>query len=556
MRREALHEVLNLLEDPILFLKKRGACLVCTFANDTAQLYFDPENRLGTTRRETPLDHIFPDENSRSVVQALAEDALAGTPRTDEIPGPFPGVQATVRFRGDKLSNGTIVLRGSVIPGTSERRIPDAMEYQDATTGLMNRHALKVIMDKESSRARRDGEPMACLFVMLHNFKEINQHHGHHVGDLLLENTGVRTREVIRRSDYVFRWEGTNLVVLLPHLATSLDVAIVADKLVEAVTLPYRFRTYDIAPGCHIGVALFPDDADTTEGLINCANSAVIEAERRRIPFLLYDAGMHDRAVERLTIRSGIQRAFERGEFEVYYQPILHPDGRIAGAEALMRWNHAERGLLSPQSFIEIAEESHLITLIDKVAIFSVCRTLADWNRFPDLFISLNISARDLADATLVQVVQQAMSDHNMSDPGRIKLELTESRIVERSTVSQTAVADLQALGIDTWIDDFGTGQSSLTYLKHLPVSTVKIDKDFVRDITTSPDDLAYFRSIIDTIRSRSKQVVLEGIATAEQHRLVKSLPVTYLQGFYFAGPMRAHEFEKLLSSAAVLPLQ
>lgn len=556
MKQKTFTTTLDLVDDPVLLLEQQDSEFVCRFANSAARRYFHDADPNKPMRGTIPLQDLFTDKATRALIRTVAEHALSGTEHTERISGPFVGVDATFHVRGTLAPGNIVVLIARLAAPPTQRRTPDEFDYHDATTGLMNRQALRLIAEKEIARATRGSEPMACLFLMLHNFKEINQHHGHHVGDLLLENTGVRVREVIRRSDYVFRWEGTNLVVLLPHLATSLDVAIVAEKLFEAITMPYRYRDTDLAPGCHIGISVFPEDARTYDELVNCSNSAVIEAERRRLPFVLYDSVLHERAVERVTIRSGIQRAFERGEFEVYFQPILHLDGRIAGAEALMRWNHAERGLLSPDSFIEIAEESHLITLIDKVAIFAVCRTLAKWDAYPDFFVSLNISARDLADATLQQVIQQAMTDFGISDPGRIKLELTESRLIERATVSHTTVADLQAIGIETWIDDFGTGQSSLTYLKHLPVTTVKVDRDFIRDITDSPPDLDYFRSIVSTVRSRGKEIVVEGIATAEQHRVAASMPVTYLQGFYFAGPMRAEEFEKLLESAAVLPIQ
>jgi diguanylate cyclase (GGDEF)-like protein len=566
MRKNTLTAVLDHVQDPVLLIEKKNASLVCSFCNKAAQRYFFSTGDQPTKRvAAIALNEFFPEPVSlekirgaiaQSFDRALKSDpASAPSPLEVALEGPFTGVESTLTFRFVPLTTTSIALYGRVTPVKSRRQEPDLLEYQDATTGLMNRQALKIIVQKEISRAQRDNDPMACLFLMLHNFKEINQHHGHHVGDLLLENTGVRVREVVRQSDYVFRWEGTNLVVLLPRLATNLDVAIVAEKLHEAVVMPYRFRELDIAPGCHIGISLFPDDATTYEELINRANSAVIEAERQQIPFVLYDNGLHTRAVERLTVRSGIQRAFEKGEFEVYYQPILFPDGRIAGAEALMRWNHAERGVLSPESFIGIAEESHLITLIDKVAIYSVCRSLANWNRFPDLFISLNISAKDLLDSTLASVVKQAIEDSGLRDPSRIRMELTESRLVARTDVTSTSIAGLQDIGVETWIDDFGRGQSSLSYLKHLPVTTVKIDRDFIRDIDTSAEDLDYLQSIVTTIRSRGKNVVMEGISTAEQHQLVASLPISYLQGFYFAGPMRAKQFEQLLDSAAVLPL-
>ncbi len=429
------------------------------------------------------------------------------------------------------------------------------MEQQDPVTGLLNRHSLPLVIRRELYRAGRTGPVLALLFVMLHDFKQINQMYGHQVGDLLLENTGLRIRETVRKSDYVFRWEGTNLVVLLPELATRLDALVVAEKIHSAVTVPYRFRDLDLAPGCHVGISLYPDDARDADGLFNCANSAVIEAERIKEPFLYFDRSVHRQASDRLALKTALKRAFERDELELYYQPIVRPDGRIAGAEALMRWNHPQMGLLGPESFIEIAEDSRLIAPIDKLALYQACRQLVRWNDLPEMFLTLNVSAINLSDASLPLVVAQAIEDTGLSNPSRLKLELTESRTVENSRYSNTAMHEIQAMGIEIWIDDFGTGQSSLSYLKHLPVTVVKIDKDFVSELGESPTDEEYLKGIVNTVRSRGKQVVVEGISTKQQLSLVETLPVDYLQGFYFAKPMPSGELNQLLNRERSLPM-
>lgn len=457
-----------------------------------------------------------------------------------------------------------LVLAGRDSDGDSDiSRKLSSYEYQDPITGLLNRRSLDIITDREIIRAQRstqDGSapnPMALLFVMLNDFKEINQIHGHRVGDLILENTGIRIRESVRKSDYVFRWEGTNLVVLLPDLASSLDAAVVAEKIVDAVTVPYRFHDTDIAAGCHIGVSIFPDDAQTTDGLLNCANSAVVEAERHNLDFLLYDEKLHERATGRLALKSSLKKAFMRDEFELFFQPLVHPDGRIAGAEALMRWNHPDRGRIGPGDFIGLAEGSRLIEAIDKVALYAAVRQLVVWKDFPELFISLNISAADLKEAHLPSVVQQAMKDLGLSpdDARRLKLELTESRSLERRTVSEAAMRELADMGVEVWIDDFGTGQSSLSYLKHLPITTVKIDKDFVIDLGTSENDHLYLSGIVSTVRSRDKDVVVEGVGNSSQAKLVEGMDVKYLQGYHFGRPVPATEFGELLYLGRPLPL-
>lgn len=444
-----------------------------------------------------------------------------------------------------------------------ERKL-HSYEYQDPTTGLLNRRSLTIITEREIVRAQRttlegdEPKPMAILFVMLRDFKEINQIHGHHVGDLLLENSGIRIRESIRKSDYVFRWEGTNLVVLLPDLASNLDAAVVAEKIVDTVTVPYRFRDTDIAPTCHIGVSIFPDDARSVEELLNCANSAVVEAERHHLDYLLYDEKLHERASSRLALKSSLQKAFLRDEFELFFQPLVWPTGRIAGAEALMRWHHPDRGLIEPAEFIELAEGSRLIEAIDKVALYSAVKQLVRWKDYPEFFISLNISAADLKESHLPSVVRQAMEDLGLpaADARRLKLELTESRSLERRTVSEAAMRELFEMGVEVWIDDFGTGHSSLSYLKHLPISTVKIDKDFVIDLGTNENDHLYLSGIISTVRSRGKDVIIEGIGDGAQAKLVEGLDAKYLQGYYFGRPEPAEQFDKLLTRGLPLPLK
>ena len=429
------------------------------------------------------------------------------------------------------------------------------MEFQDPVTGLLNRRSIRIVTNREITRADRGAPNLAMLFIMLRNFKEINQMHGHTIGDLLLENTGIRIRETVRKTDYVFRWEGTNLVALLPELATPLDALIVAEKIQSAVTVPYRFHGLDLAPACHIGIALYPTDATDAEELFNCANSAVIEAEQKQQPVMHFDLETHRTASDRLHLRTGLQRAFERGELELFYQPIVDCTGAIRGAEALMRWNHPERGLLPPGAFIGIAEDSRLIAPIDKLALYNAARAVVQWGETHDLFVTLNISAINISDSTLPIVVSQAMTDAGLEDPTRLKLELTESRTIENREYSRAAMDELNTMGVDIWIDDFGTGQSSLSYLKHLPVTTVKIDRDFIAELGQSRDDIDYLTGIINTIRSRGKQVVVEGVSSQEQYELLSGLPIDYMQGFYFAKPVPAADFVKLVHAGRPLPL-
>ena len=429
-------------------------------------------------------------------------------------------------------------------------------EYLDPMTGLFNRRSLSVILERELLRHQRGGAnlPGALLFIMLKNFKQINQLHGHHIGDLLLENTGIRAKQVVRSSDYVFRFEGTNLVVLLPELKTDTDAAIVAQKIYETIALPYRFVDIDITVDCHVGVSVFPEDSTDSIQVLHCANSAVVEAESQDLPFLLYDKTTHERAIERVTLKTGLQRAFEKNELELFYQPIVYVDGTIAGAEALIRWNHPQRGLLGPASFLAMAEETRLISPIDKLALYMVCSQLSRWAQYPDLFVTMNISAVDLIDNQLTGIVEQALRDSGEVDPRRLKLELTESKSVQTLGVNTQILSRLNDINVEIWVDDFGTGHSSLSALSRYPIRTVKIDKDFIRDIGEKPADTEYLSGIVQSIRALGKGVVVEGISSPEQYDQISGMNVSYLQGFYFSRPVPAHEFEALLERDTLLP--
>lgn len=527
-----------------------------------AVLLLDPEGRLryantsacellrrdSSSLRGVHIADLCEPEHGEELTAALTK-VIGSSPvviARDPIFGSQVNENSAVELTALQHGKAILVVRRQT---TSPEYSTPTLTEQDPVTGLLSRRSLPLIVEQELSRARRTGNPpIALLFVMLRDFKQINQMHGHRVGDLLLENSGLRIRETVRKSDFVFRWEGTNLVVLLPDLATRLDAILVAEKLHSAVTIPYRFRGLDLAPGCHVGIAIFPDDTIDADELFNCANSAVIEAEQQDQPFLYFDHLTHQKASDRLTLKTGLQRAFERNELELYYQPIVRRDHSVAGAEALMRWNHPTRGVLGPAAFIELAEDSRLIGPIDKLALYGACRQLQAMQDTPDLFLTLNVSATNLADPAFPSIVGQAIRDTGLADPTRLKLELTESGTGEHRERFVTVMTEIQSLGVEIWIDDFGTGQSSLSYLKYLPVSTVKIDKDFVTELGADASDIDYLRGIVETVRSRGKPVVIEGVGTEAQLHLVSDLNVEYLQGFYFAQPMPAEDLMQFIT--------
>ncbi len=429
----------------------------------------------------------------------------------------------------------------------------ETYEYRDRVTGLFNRRALYQILRTELDRAKRStsDELRALLFISLKSFKQINRKFGAEIGDLLLEHSANRLIETLRSADMVFRFEGSNLVVLLNRLTKSTDVALVAQKLYDSVALPYSYRGDVIAVSAYIGIALFPLDTTDPEELIHLGNSASVEAEDRRQPFLLYDSSLHGEAVRRMTVASELRRAFTRNEWVIHYQPIVRvEDGkpRVIGAEALVRWRHPSRGLLEPPDFIEIAEDTGLLTLVDKWALYRVCMQLVTWKEF-GLFVSVNLSAGLLNDEFILEVVEGAIKESGCECGDTLRLELTESRAMQDPQRGIQRMKDLEQMGIETWIDDFGTGHSSLSYLKYLPARTIKIDQSFVRELVESEDERTYFRSLVASIRARGKEVIVEGIDSPELARVLVDLGCPTMQGFYFGHAQSPEELEALLDN-------
>ena len=439
--------------------------------------------------------------------------------------------------------------------GEIESRLSN-YEYRDPVTGLFNRRSLNIILEKEIEKAKRSRSEKlrALLFIALENMSKVNQAHGHEIGDLLLENTGLRIRKVLRGSDFVFRFEGNELTALLTNISRNTDAGKVAQKIHNAVALPYDYKGTELLITCSIGIAVYPEDGEERNILIQRAASALQEAKKRGNTFLLFNAALHREAQERLRLESDLAKAFDEQQFELHFQPVVDMAGSLKGAEALIRWQHPQRGMVPPLDFIPLAEETGMIQAIGRWTLFTACQHLARWSSRIDLYLSVNLSARDFADPQLLELLETAMSKAGIKDPRRLKLEITETRCMEDPERTIRRIAELKAKGIDTLVDDFGSGYSSLGYLKRLPADTFKIDRVFVEALAESCDERDYLSRIIDTIKSRRKRVLVEGVSTAQQYALLKDMRCDLMQGYYFSRPLPASAFEKLLARDAALP--
>ena len=459
-------------------------------------------------------------------------------------------------FRKDGRITHALVFSHDITQlGEIESRLSN-YEYRDPVTGLFNRRSLNIILEKEIEKAKRSRSEKlrALLFIALENMAKVNQVHGHEIGDLLLENTGLRIRRALRGSDFVFRFEGNQLTAILTNISRSTDAGKVAQKIHNAVAVPYDFKGTEILIACSIGIAVYPGDGEERNLLIQRAASALEEARKSGSSFLLFNAELHHEAQERLRLESDLAKAFDEKQLQLHFQPVVDLEGRIRGAEGLIRWQHPRRGNVPPLDFLPLAEETGLIQAIGRWTLFTACQHLAGWDLPEGFYLSVNLSSRDFADAHLPELLDTAMSKAGLRDPRRLKLELTETRCMQDPERTIARIAELREKGIETQIDDFGSGYSSLGYLKKLPVQTFKIDRVFVEALAESQEERDYLGRIIDTIRSRRKQVVVEGVGTAEQYAFLKEMRCDLLQGFYFSRPVPAADFEALLKRGQPLP--
>ena len=431
-------------------------------------------------------------------------------------------------------------------------------EFKDSTTGLFNRKSFDIVLEMELDKARRsDNEKIrAVLFLNLRNFSQINAQYGPQVGDLLLESTAIRVKEALRSSDYVFRYEGKELAVILTSMKRTNDIGLVANHIQEKATFPYHFRDEVIHVGCNIGAAVSPVDGDDKEVLISKALSAMNHASETNLPLVVFNQDLQERAQRKARLRSEIRRALVEEQFSMVFQPIVHSaTGALAGAETLIRWDHRELGSISPAEFIPLAEESGDTIMIGRWNLFRLCRLLKKWEPWfsEETYISVNLSVREFTDPELVEYVEKVLVSEGVN-PSRLKLEITETQTMSDLECAVEKIRKLESLGLEVMIDDFGSGYSSLAYLKKLPVKTVKIDKIFVDRIVEDQGERDFLAGMIAMIRSRDKEIVVEGVETGDQVEILKDLGVKKIQGFYFGRPILQEQFETLLQSRMPLP--
>jgi diguanylate cyclase (GGDEF)-like protein/PAS domain S-box-containing protein len=464
--------------------------------------------------------------------------------------------------RAVKNTDGSVqFFEGTVVDITARKQHDAALEYQashDSLTGLPNRSLLRDRIEQAIAKARRDSNRVAVVFVDLDHFKLINDSLGHHVGDRLLLEVADRLIACVRSHDTVARHGGDEFVLVLTEQHGGEETLAIINRLLDMISRPWVDNGQEYGLSCSVGISCFPKDGDDPDALLRSADAAMYKAKATgRGTYNFYTPELNQAINERLDLENSLRHAIEREEFRVHYQPRIEvASGRIIGAEALIRWDCPGRGLIPPDSFISIAEETGLIIPIGQWILQEACRQASAWQRagLPRINVSVNLSPIQFRHAGLVQSVAAALAQAGL-DPACLELELTESFVMHDAERINLAMQSLKALGVEIAVDDFGTGYSSLSYLKRFPVDRLKVDKSFVRDIDSDPDDAAIVRAIITLGHALGLKVVAEGVETRAHHEFLRQHGCDELQGYYFSRPIPALEMEALLRTAGATQL-
>ena len=527
-------------------------------------LVVDESDHIVLTNKQFGLNFGIPDE-----VLSTRDDLIVRKYVTDKVEDPAAFVEKIKYFNSHRdeksrdelrFKNGKIFDRYSAPLVDSEGRhrgrifyfrdITDRkvaeervqfLAYYDALTGLPNRTLLQDRLTKALASARRRKDKVALLFLDLDGFKTVNDSLGHSVGDLLLQVVSERLKKIAREQDTVARVGGDEFLIVLTAVKEPADAAVTAERIMNAMTAAFVIEGRSISISCSIGISIFPEHGRDGEILIKNADAAMYCAkESGRNIFRFYTKDMNAQAVERLTLENGLRLALDKKELFLVYQPQMEiATGRIIGLEALLRWQHPELGLVPPDKFIRIAENSGLIMPIGEWVLRTACSQTRKWQDegLPAVSVAVNVSAVQFRQEGFCELIRRVLHETGLA-PQYLELELTEGLLLSNADTMFSVLEDLRAMGLKLAIDDFGTGYSSLSYLKQFPVGRLKIDRSFIRDIATNPDDAAITTAIISMAKSLSLKVIAEGVEDEAQMSFLRAHQCDEIQGYYFSKPL------------------
>ncbi|MEK7616115.1 MAG: EAL domain-containing protein [Patescibacteria group bacterium] len=451
------------------------------------------------------------------------------------------------------------VLRGFVVSvrdRTERKTSEDTIKFQafhDALTGLPNRTRAESYLTTVM-HSRRKKTRFALFFIDLDKFKKINDTLGHAMGDRILKEVAVRFRDAVRHEDLVARFAGDEFLVI-SLVDTVDDARKIADDIFHALLPDFIIDSYHLQVTASMGIVLYPDHGTSHEILLKNADAALYRAkENGRNQYQFFGEHMVHEALERISLESSLRQAIKKNEFQLYYQPVVDSSSQgIVGAEALIRWNHPERGLLYPSEFISLAEDTGSIIVLGGWVLQEACMQLQRWHQlgFTHLSMGINVSPRQMIRSNIVEQVREVL-DKTRLDPSKVNLEVTENIALQNNETLMATIRQLRGLGVGLVLDDFGLGHSSLGYLKQFSITGLKVDQSFVRKSLAMEEDAAIVKAIVLLSQTLNLSLVAEGVETEEEKAFLQANGCRYLQGYLFSKPLPAEEFEKLLHQQQV----
>jgi diguanylate cyclase (GGDEF)-like protein/PAS domain S-box-containing protein len=569
IERKAVEDALYVeKERALVTLNSIGDAVLCTdISGNITYLNLVAESMTGWPREEAigkPLPEVFQiiDGATRQPARdpmemAVAQNRTVGLTvdcvliRRDAFESAIEDSAAPIHDRAGRVIGAVIVFHDVSAARAMSQQMTHSAQH-DVVTNLPNRMLLHDRISQSISLARRQHRPLAVLFLDLDRFKYINDSLGHAVGDQLLQSIAKRLLAGVRNSDTISRQGGDEFVILLSEISHPEDAATSARKILLSLNAPHSIEGHDLDIAGSIGISIYPGDGEDAETLIKNADTAMYHAkESGRNNFQFFKPEMNRQAVERQSLEGSLRHAVERGEFLLHYQPKINLfTGQITGAEALIRWQHPDRGLISPAQFVPIAEDCGLILPIGRWVLREACKQAREWQDagLPFKRVSVNVSATEFRGKTFLEDVGTTLRETGL-EARYLDLELTEGVLMQNAKSTASVLQELKRMGLHLAVDDFGTGYSSLSYLRQFPIDVLKIDQSFVRQISDDPNDSAIVRAIIDMGKNLKKRVIAEGIETQEQLALLQSWHCTEGQGYLFSRPVPAAQFAQLLQT-------
>ena len=557
-----LRGLIRAVPDSIFVVNKVGEVVENVSSTDV-----NHTQRLRALTAASQID-FYPFENDETAKACIRRAIEVGKPQVYERALEEFDVDLETRFIARDENSVLAIVRDITQRKEDEKRIHD-LAYYDELTGLPNRQLFSQSLDKTIASARRHDQKFAILFIDLDRFKRINDTLGHSVGDKLLIDVGSRLAECTRSTDCctqlaqvsereigLARFGGDEFVLKLSDMDSESSVSQIADRIISVLTPPFSCDGHQFVITPSVGIAMFPQDGRTGEDLIMNADTAMYRAKSAgRNNYKFFSETMRVKSLHRLDLEAEIRNAINQNEFEVYFQPKVDVGTwSVVGAEALLRWHHPERGWISPNQFIPIAEETGLITVIDRWVLRKTCEQIRAWSALTSEIVplSVNVSAHHFHADGLINDVLGVVSDTGIN-ASNLELEITESILMHDLDSTAVALKKLKDAGVQLSVDDFGTGYSSLSYLKKLPIDTIKIDRSFIENVHVDKDDAAICSAILAMARKLGLKVVAEGVELNEQLEFLKRQRCDQMQGFLFSQAVPATEFEKFLLDRPIM---